>query len=77
HSTQDILNDFADSLNTSLTQTEVFVHLNHFVEDDAIVIGSAGSLAGDMQRLWNPVKQNTYHLEYGYCCMGSEIGGEM
>ncbi|HGW2915777.1 TPA: 3D-(3,5/4)-trihydroxycyclohexane-1,2-dione acylhydrolase (decyclizing) [Enterococcus faecalis] len=77
HFTQDILNDYADSLNTTLTQTEVFVHLNDFVEDDAIVIGSAGSLPGDMQRLWNPVKENTYHLEYGYSCMGYEIAGAM
>lgn len=77
HFTQDILNDYSDSLNTTLTQTEVFVHLNDFVEDDAIVIGSAGSLPGDMQRLWNPVKENTYHLEYGYSCMGYEIAGAM
>ncbi|WP_262368452.1 thiamine pyrophosphate-dependent enzyme, partial [Enterococcus faecium] len=42
-----------------------------------IVIGSAGSLPGDMQRLWNPVKENTYHLEYGYSCMGYEIAGAM
>ena len=28
-----------------------------------------------MQRLWNPVKENTYHLEYGYSCMGYEIAG--
>ncbi|MGC3666935.1 3D-(3,5/4)-trihydroxycyclohexane-1,2-dione acylhydrolase (decyclizing), partial [Enterococcus faecalis] len=77
HFTQKILNDYADSLNTTLTQTEVFVHLKDFVEDDAIVIGSAGSLPGDMQRMWNPVKENTYQLEYGYSCMGYEIAGAM
>ncbi|MGH2285494.1 3D-(3,5/4)-trihydroxycyclohexane-1,2-dione acylhydrolase (decyclizing), partial [Enterococcus faecalis] len=42
HFTQDILNDYADPLNTTLTQTDVLVHLNDFVEDDAIVIGCAG-----------------------------------
>lgn len=55
------MNEYADALATNLTQTEVFIHLNDFVDEDAIVIGSAGSLPGDMQRLWNPVKENTYH----------------
>lgn len=77
HFSQDILNAYAEALDTNLTQTEVFVHLNDFVDDDAIVIGSAGSLPGDMHRLWNPVKENTYHLEYGYSCMGYEIAGAM
>lgn len=77
HFSQEILNEYADALATNLTQTEVFIHLNDFVDEDAIVIGSAGSLPGDMQRLWNPVKENTYHLEYGYSCMGYEIAGAM
>ncbi|BDP65347.1 MULTISPECIES: 3D-(3,5/4)-trihydroxycyclohexane-1,2-dione acylhydrolase (decyclizing) [Enterococcus] len=77
HFSQEILNEYADALATNLTQTEVFIHLNDFVDEDAIVIGSAGSLPGDMQRLWNPMKENTYHLEYGYSCMGYEIAGAM
>lgn len=77
HFTQEELNEYADVLDTNLTQTEVFVHLNDFVDEDAIVIGSAGSLPGDMQRLWNPAVENTFHLEYGYSCMGYEIAGAM
>lgn len=72
---QEILNDYSLALSTKLTQTEVLVHLNDMVDEDAIVIAAAGSLPGDLQRLWNPKKENTYHLEYGYSCMGYEIGG--
>ena len=46
HFSQEILNEYADALATNLTQTEVFIHLNDFVDEDAIVIGSAGSLPG-------------------------------
>ncbi|MGM0216110.1 3D-(3,5/4)-trihydroxycyclohexane-1,2-dione acylhydrolase (decyclizing) [Enterococcus sp. AZ109] len=77
HFSQEELNEYADVLDTNLTQTEVFIHLNDFVDEDAIVVGSAGSLPGDMQRLWNPAVENTFHLEYGYSCMGYEIGGAM
>ncbi|WP_375178586.1 3D-(3,5/4)-trihydroxycyclohexane-1,2-dione acylhydrolase (decyclizing) [Enterococcus rotai] len=75
--TQDILNEYADALQTELTQTSAFLTINHTVAKESIVIASAGSLPGDMQRLWNPLVPNTYHLEYGYSCMGYEISGAL
>jgi len=75
--TQDILNEYADALQTELTQTSAFLTINHTVAKESIVIASAGSLPGDMQRLWNPFVPNTYHLEYGYSCMGYEISGAL
>lgn len=75
--TQDILNEYADVLQTELTQTSAFLTINHTVAKESIVIASAGSLPGDMQRLWNPLVPNTYHLEYGYSCMGYEISGAL
>jgi 3D-(3,5/4)-trihydroxycyclohexane-1,2-dione acylhydrolase (decyclizing) len=43
--------------------------------DDAIIVGAAGGLPGELHKLW-PVKQtSTYHMEYGYSCMGYEIAG--
>ncbi|WP_251867198.1 3D-(3,5/4)-trihydroxycyclohexane-1,2-dione acylhydrolase (decyclizing) [Enterococcus malodoratus] len=77
HFSQEILNEYADELNTNLTQTEVLIHLNDFVDEDAIVVGSAGSLPGDMHRVWQAETENTFHLEYGYSCMGYEIAGAM
>ncbi len=43
------------------------------IEDNAIVVGAAGSLPGDLQRIWQVKTPDSYHLEYGYSCMGYEI----
>lgn len=75
--TQKILNEYSDALNTELTQTEAFIKFNELADDSAIVVASAGSLPGDMQRLWNSKSTNTYHLEYGYSTMGYEIAGAL
>ena len=40
-----------------------------------VVVGAAGSLPGDLHKLWRAREPNTYHLEYGYSCMGYEIAG--
>jgi len=77
HFSQEILNEYADALQTDLTQTEVFIHLNDFVDTNAIPVAAAGSLPGDMQRIWNPQIENSYHLEYGYSTMGYEISGAL
>ncbi|WP_080875721.1 3D-(3,5/4)-trihydroxycyclohexane-1,2-dione acylhydrolase (decyclizing) [Oceanobacillus timonensis] len=77
HFNQEVLNDYADALKTELTQTEALLKINDIVDNDAIVISSAGSLPGDMQRIWNANVANTFHLEYGYSCMGYEIAGSL
>lgn len=77
HFDQDTLNDYSDALGTNLTQTKAFLTVNQEVDSDSLVIASAGSLPGDMQRLWQAKQENTYHLEYGYSCMGYEIAGAL
>jgi 3D-(3,5/4)-trihydroxycyclohexane-1,2-dione acylhydrolase (decyclizing) len=42
---------------------------------DAIVVCAAGGLPGELHKLWNAQQVGTYHLEYGYSCMGYEIAG--
>ncbi|ASA24824.1 3D-(3,5/4)-trihydroxycyclohexane-1,2-dione acylhydrolase (decyclizing) [Paenibacillus donghaensis] len=71
----ELLPEYAAKLNTSLTQTRVLGILNDCIPKDAIVIGAAGSLPGDMQRMWNSAVPDTYHMEYGFSCMGYEISG--
>lgn len=44
-------------------------------EKDAIIIGASGSLPGDLQRVWRNRTPYTYHMEYGYSCMGYEVTG--
>jgi 3D-(3,5/4)-trihydroxycyclohexane-1,2-dione acylhydrolase (decyclizing) len=42
---------------------------------DAVVVGAAGGLPGELHRLWRPKRPGGYHLEYGFSCMGYEIAG--
>ncbi len=69
------LEEYENALGTQLTQTSVLGKVNELLDDDAIIVGAAGSLPGDLQRMWKSKKRNTYHMEYGYSCMGYEIAG--
>ncbi len=42
---------------------------------DGTVVGAAGSLPGDLHKLWRARRPGSYHLEYGYSTMGYEIAG--
>lgn len=71
------LNDYVETLQTQLTQTAALLQINESIEQDAIITGAAGSLPGDLQRLWESQTANTYHMEYGYSCMGYEIAAAL
>ncbi|EPH59396.1 3D-(3,5/4)-trihydroxycyclohexane-1,2-dione hydrolase [Enterococcus faecium 13.SD.W.09] len=77
HFSQEKLNDYADRLKTELTQTSALLTINELFDENAIVISSAGSLPGDMQRIWDSKGKNTFHLEYGYSCMGYEVAAAL
>ncbi len=68
---------FSKDLDASLTQTEVLGCINRCIDPEDVVIGAAGSLPGDMQRMWRPRAVDTYNMEYGYSCMGYEISGAL
>jgi len=42
---------------------------------DAIVVCAAGGLPGELHKLWRAGRPGSYHLEYGFSCMGYEIAG--
>jgi 3D-(3,5/4)-trihydroxycyclohexane-1,2-dione acylhydrolase (decyclizing) len=71
------LAEYAESLGTQLTQTGVIGELNKLLDDNSVIVGAAGSLPGDLQRMWKSNKPNTYHMEYGYSCMGYEVSGAL
>ncbi|PEJ11481.1 3D-(3,5/4)-trihydroxycyclohexane-1,2-dione acylhydrolase (decyclizing) [Bacillus wiedmannii] len=71
------LNEYVDALGTHLTQTAVIGQINTLLDEGAIIVGAAGSLPGDLQRMWTSRKPNTYHMEYGYSCMGYEVAGAL
>ncbi|MBR6635709.1 MAG: 3D-(3,5/4)-trihydroxycyclohexane-1,2-dione acylhydrolase (decyclizing), partial [Clostridia bacterium] len=61
----------------SLSQMRALGEINKRIAPDAIALGSSGSLPGDMQRLWRSTLPKTYHMEYGFSCMGYEICGAL
>ncbi|WP_432195059.1 3D-(3,5/4)-trihydroxycyclohexane-1,2-dione acylhydrolase (decyclizing) [Streptomyces sp. bgisy027] len=63
----------ADDETAMPTQTQVLGALDAVVGDDDVVINAAGSLPGDLHKLWRSRSPRQYHLEYGYSCMGYEI----
>ena len=58
-----------------ITQGEVIGIVNNFSEASDMVVCAAGSLPGDLHKLWRTRKPGGYHMEYGYSCMGYEIAG--
>ncbi|MEU6841436.1 3D-(3,5/4)-trihydroxycyclohexane-1,2-dione acylhydrolase (decyclizing) [Streptomyces sp. NPDC046716] len=55
------------------TQTQVLGLLDELVTGDDILVNAAGSLPGDLHKLWRTRSRDQYHVEYGYSCMGYEI----
>lgn len=68
---------FAKDLKAQLTQTAALGFINHAMEQGDVAIGAAGSLPGDMQRMWRPTGVDTYNMEYGYSTMGYEVAGAL
>ncbi|WP_257666857.1 3D-(3,5/4)-trihydroxycyclohexane-1,2-dione acylhydrolase (decyclizing) [Parapedobacter tibetensis] len=58
-----------------LSQAEVIGLVNTFAEPKDVVVCAAGSLPGDLHKLWRTSDPKGFHLEYGYSCMGYEIAG--
>jgi 3D-(3,5/4)-trihydroxycyclohexane-1,2-dione acylhydrolase (decyclizing) len=57
------------------SQGEVIGAVNNASRPQDIVLCAAGSLPGDLHKLWRTRDEFGYHLEYGYSCMGYEIAG--
>ena len=58
-----------------ITQGEVIGAVNEICGPSDVMVCAAGSLPGDLHKLWRTRRPGNYHLEYGYSCMGYEIAG--
>jgi 3D-(3,5/4)-trihydroxycyclohexane-1,2-dione acylhydrolase (decyclizing) len=58
-----------------ISQGEVIGAVNEASRPQDVVLCAAGSLPGDLHKLWRTRDPKGYHLEYGYSCMGYEIAG--
>ncbi len=57
------------------SQGELIGAVNELSSPEAIMVCAAGSLPGDLHKVWRARSPKNYHLEYGYSCMGYEIAG--
>ncbi|MFG2073484.1 3D-(3,5/4)-trihydroxycyclohexane-1,2-dione acylhydrolase (decyclizing) [Nonomuraea maritima] len=60
---------------TPISQAALIGAVNAAAGDDGVVVCAAGSMPGDLHKLWRPSGPGSYHVEYGYSCMGYEIAG--
>jgi 3D-(3,5/4)-trihydroxycyclohexane-1,2-dione acylhydrolase (decyclizing) len=57
------------------TQPQVIGAVNDSAEPRDVVVCAAGSMPGDLHKLWRTRDPKGYHVEYGYSCMGYEVAG--
>ena len=72
-----VYQEFQKITGSSLTQSRVLGIVNRTLGQNDIIVAAAGSLPGDLQRTWQSKGENTYHLEYGYSCMGYEVNAAL
>lgn len=58
-----------------LAQTRALGVIQETIDPSAVIVCAAGSMPGDLHRVWRPTEPKTYHMEYGFSCMGYEIAG--
>ena len=69
--------EFAKMYGTDVTQVAAVALIREVIDKNAICVGAAGSLPGDLQRMWTSDERYSYNMEYGYSCMGYEIAGAL
>ena len=55
------------------SDSQVIGAVNRNVPENTIVVGAAGSMPGELHKLWQVGGVDGYHMEYGFSCMGYEI----
>jgi len=61
------------------TQAQIIKEINDAAGETGVLVNAAGSAPGDLHKLWRArdPEGKSYHVEYGYSCMGYEIPGGM
>ncbi|CAN7565143.1 3D-(3,5/4)-trihydroxycyclohexane-1,2-dione acylhydrolase (decyclizing) [Terrabacter sp. LjRoot27] len=70
HPSPEVTDRLADGL---LTQGQVLGAVNELTDPRDVVLCAAGSMPGDIHKLWRVRDRKAYHVEYGYSCMGYEV----
>ena len=68
---------YKEAVGETLPQTRVLGLLEEHIDPNGIIVGASGSLPGDLQRVWRPKTVGSYHVEYGFSCMGYEVNAAL
>ena len=68
---------YKEAVGETLPQTRVLGLLEEHMDPNGIIVGASGSLPGDLQRIWRPKTVGSYHVEYGFSCMGYEVNAAL
>ncbi len=74
---KDAISGYLAAHGGGMAQTATVAAVRECIPKDAVIVGSAGSLPGDLQRMWTTDTKDAYNMEYGYSCMGYEIAGAL
>ncbi|MEP6641119.1 MAG: 3D-(3,5/4)-trihydroxycyclohexane-1,2-dione acylhydrolase (decyclizing), partial [Gaiellales bacterium] len=66
---------YAGEAGGPVDQAQVIGVVNDTSEPSDVVVCAAGSMPGDLHKLWRTRDPKGYHVEYGYSCMGYEVAG--
>ncbi len=73
----DALTDAPGDGNALPTDMQVVGAVQRASHDDTVVMCAAGTMPGELHKLWKAPRPGAYHMEYGFSCMGYEIAGAM
>lgn len=67
--------ELSDKFSVLMSYAEALGAIDRASPEDSIIVCAAGTLPGELHRLWRAERVGGYHVEYGYSCMGYEIAG--
>ncbi|WP_029041454.1 3D-(3,5/4)-trihydroxycyclohexane-1,2-dione acylhydrolase (decyclizing) [Cucumibacter marinus] len=73
----DPLTEPPQDTNTLPTDQQVIGAVQRAAGPDTVVMCAAGTMPGELHKLWKADRPGSYHMEYGYSCMGYEIAGAL
>ena len=73
----DPLTDAPSDGNALPTDSQVIGAVQRAAGPDTVIMAAAGTMPGELHKLWKAGRPMSYHMEYGFSCMGYEIAGAM
>ena len=59
------------------TDSQVIGAVQRAATPPTVIMSAAGTMPGELHKLWKATRPMSYHMEYGFSCMGYEIAGAM